>query len=600
MSTAPCFGIDLGTTTSAIGRVVDGNPVLYPVDGAELLPSVVHLSDSGDMVVGQAAVNQELLAPERTIRSSKRHMGTAHTWQVGDRSVTPVEVATAILRKLGDAAEAATGARPERVVITVPAWFTQAQRAATRQAGEDAGYTVERILNEPTAAALAHAHGRELHRKVLVYDFGGGTFDVSLIEQDGPLVEVKASHGDAKLGGDDVDQGLIDYVIERVESEGDAALAGLLRSDAPARLRLRTACEEVKKTLSDEPTATLRAPFLGELDGKPQHLELQIPREELEEIVIPLINRTITCVDQVLADSGATPSDIESLILVGGSTRLPQVWEWLRRRYGLEGDASIPVQRAVALGAAIQAAILDGSRVDGILLDVAPYALSIGVSCGGIPGYPTHFACQVVTPRNAPLPSRHTHLVRTSHPEQERVRLPVYQGSHPHPDHNIILGEVVLEDLPNAPSDQLFRPIAITFHHDLDGMVEITVLDQLAGLSTTGRIAADGSEQAELRAFWLEHAQKHELTLGDDTAAPVQSGADDEGVSDAVMREARDLFHAAYEARDQLAHDHPEIASAIADHVTAGRLAHGMNHRRVCLEHYEALQDLFFEEGIYL
>jgi molecular chaperone DnaK len=592
--TTPCFGIDLGTTASAIGRVVDGAPRLATFDGDTLMPSVVYYPEQGPPVVGQRAVEAEASAPDRVIRSSKRLIGGESRYEAVGRG--PVEVAADLLRALVAGAEQSFGERPQRVVITVPAWFSQVQRVATLEAGAAAGLEVVRLINEPTAAALAHAHGRPQKRRVLVYDFGGGTFDASLVDQDGPLLEVRASHGDVRLGGDDVDSALVQHVLKRVRKH-DPALARAL-TEPPAAARLHQAVEQAKIALCEQASVVLTVPFAAEVRGEPRGLELLLEREDLEDIVLPLLHRTIECVDEVLRAAQCTPEAIDELLLIGGSSRLPLIWKGLRARYGIEGDSSLPPRHAVALGAAIQAAIVDGSRVDGVLVDVAPYAISIGMAAGGVPGYPSHFVCEVITPRNAPLPSRHTALVRTGHPEQERILLPIYQGSHPDPRRNTILGEVVMEGLPHAPHDRLFRPIAIELRHDLDGTVDLTVTDQLSGITGHGRVLRDGVEQAALRERWEAHAREHDLILGDPYEPPPREQG--EPAADPELLEARALCQAVIERESTLHEEHPAVATELLDLARAAALAATMGRRDDCLSRSAALADRLFEEGIYL
>jgi molecular chaperone DnaK len=596
---SPCFGIDLGTTASAIGRVIDGRPQLAVIDGSPLVPSVLLYPAEGPPLVGQAAVNQEALSPERVVRSAKRKMGSEHTWTIDGRRLTPVDVAADLLRALADGAERAWGIRPERVVITVPAWFSQVQRVDTLRAGAQAGLEVVRLINEPTAAALAHAHGRPRTRRVLVYDFGGGTFDASLVDQDGPLLEVRASHGDVNLGGDDVDTALVEHVMSRLKQE-DPDLAAAISEDPRARVQLAQAVEAAKIALSEQASTRLTLPFLVEVDGVPRSVDLTLEREDLEDIVLPLLHRTTACIDEVLSAAKCTPDAIDELLLVGGSSTLPLIWRGLRMRYGIEADASLPPRLAVALGAAIQAAIVDGSRVDGVLVDVAPYALSIGMAAGGAPGYPSHFVCDVITPRNAPLPSRHTALVRTGHPEQTRVRLPIYQGSHPDPRRNTILGEIVMEGLPPAPYDRLFRPIAIEVRHDLDGTVDVTVTDQLSGAVGTGRVMRDGVEQAALREVWEAHARQHKLEFGDPYEPPPRERNEAAPTNDPEVAAARELFQGIISRESTLQTEYPAIVGRLIEVARAGALAATMGRRDDCLAHAATLGDLLFEEGIYL
>jgi molecular chaperone DnaK len=586
MSDTPTFGIDLGTTKSAIGWVRDGVPTLIQVDGDPLVPSIVHVPVDGAAIVGRRAATWLPTSPERTIHSAKRWMGTTHTWTIDGVVWTPVDVAAAILRHLADAAEATTGVRPRRVVITVPAWFSQAQRADTRRAGELAGLEVARLLNEPTAASLAHAHGASIHRTVLVYDLGGGTFDASLVDQDGPLLEVRASHGDTWLGGDDVDDALVSWLLDRLDAAGEPT--AWLRGDPSARAQLRASVERAKITLSSQPTVGVEIP------GRAAQAPLTL--EDLEEVVLPLFQRTLVSVDRVLADAGRTPAQVDRLLLVGGSTGLPLVWRGLRKRYGLEGDAAVPPRTAVALGACVQAGLIDGAQVDSVLIDVAPYALSIGMATGGVPGFPTHLVCEVVTPRNAPLPSRHTLLVRTNHPTQERIRIPLFQGSDPDPRVNVMLGEIAMEGLPPAPINELHRPIAVELRHDLDGQVTVLVIDQLTGRTVEGVVAADGAEQAELRARWEAFARAQDLAFGD----PYLPGASARADGPAHLPQAEACFQQVAAHHEALRATHPEWVDVLMGRVLTGRQALATGDVTAAREIWQTLEDDLFEACVYL
>ena len=606
----PCFGIDLGTTCSTISVVEQGAPRLLAVEGEVLLPSVVSFPAGEAPLVGRPALNRLVLDPERTIRSAKRQMGSEHVWHIDGAEIRPADVGAMVIGRLLDAAEAEAGARPRRAVITVPAWFSQAQRADTRRAGEAAGLTVERIINEPTAAALAHAQGQPVQRQVLVYDLGGGTFDVSVVSQDGPLLEVLASHGDSRLGGDDIDDALVAQVLSRV-AEDDPELSGQIAGSPAARLRLRAAVEEAKIALSGAQQATLRAPFLMDGPSGPVHLELELERAELIAASAPLLERTLQSVDQVLRDAGLEPDEIDELLLVGGATLAPQVWQLLHERYGLEGSHAIPPRTAVALGAAIQGAIIDGSRVHGVLVDVAPYSLSAGAVSIDEHSLQREFSCTVITPRNTPLPSRHTERLFTSHPSQRTIKVPIYQGAARHPGRNVLLSVIEMSDLPPAPAGRPGRPLAVEFRHDLDGMVDITVTDELSGQKGTARLAADGEASAAL------HEEVDELIgdlpLGgeppdeeDGIISWSISGPEDGPVLDVSsgddggdLDEARRTFGAVLAAEAQLRADHPAHVEALLEHARRGRAALAARPGEA-VECYDALSDLMFDAGIYL
>lgn len=601
MSLSPCFGIDLGTTCSAIGVVRDGVPQVLKIDGDELLPSVVSFPRSGPPLVGHTALNALALDPERAVLSSKRRMGSNHHYNFEGRDETPVSVAGHILRRLCEGAKHTIGLRPERAVITVPAWFTQAQRSDTRRAGELAGLTVERIINEPTAAALAHAHGQDIRRRALVYDLGGGTFDVSVVDQDGPVVEVRASHGDSQLGGDDIDLALVDLVLRKL-AMNDRALRDAVDASLAARVRLRLAVEQAKIALSERVETTLRVPFLLEVGGESRHLEMTLTREELNEASLPFITRTLRSVDQVLNDAKLTPRDVDELLLVGGSTLQPLVWHLLHERYGLEGSHAIAPRRAVVLGAAIQGAIVDGSRTDGILVDVAPYSLSVGVSTSASPFSPQHYFSRVITPRNAPLPSRHTETFYTGYREQREVQIPIFQGSSSDPRRNIVLGMIRIDKLDPAPQGQPDRPIRVELRHDLDGLVQITITDVLSERSVKGQIAADGEEQAALRERLEQEWDESGLILGLDE----DPSTDDEPQLSAPTLPASDLadaqlaFTAVLEARDRLEREQPAAAAELIDLAHSGQSAAASGDPDGAIALYDELSDRLFSLGVYL
>lgn len=517
--TTPCVGIDLGTTASALGYVRDGQPRLVPVDGDPLLPSVVSWPEEGPPLVGTPALNRMPIAPAETVRASKRRIGSDHRYPIRDLEVRPQDVAAQILRRLVDACEEQEGFRPDRAVITVPARFTQPQRAATKEAGELAGLHVERLINEPTAAALAHSHGQPQRRTALVYDLGGGTFDASVIRQDGDIVEVLASDGDVDLGGDDFDRILLDQVVAGL-ADGDPGAHEALRGSAGARARLLRAVEQAKIDLSTALTAPVRMPFAAEAGGRPIHVDASIDRDQLLAAIEPLLQRTLGMVDRALSSARLGVRDLDDVLLVGGSSLIPRVWDLLRSHCGTEPSAAIPPRDAVALGAAIQAAIIDGASVEGVLIDVAPWSLSVS----HLDEYQERFLCKVITPRNAPLPSRHTERFFTVHPNQPALRLFVFQGADRNPSRNTILGTLLLEGLPPAPSGTHQREIACEIRHDLDGIATIEARDVLAGLTASVRLASDGDEAASLREEFDEHAGAGGFAMGPAEQVGAESG----------------------------------------------------------------------------
>jgi molecular chaperone DnaK len=365
------IGIDLGTTFSAAAQVRDGVPRILPHGEERIMPSVVGVSPQGTMLVGTPARNQYLLYPERTVRSIKRRMGQEASVSLGERSYTPEEISAIILRELKRSAEAQLGRPVERAVITVPAYFSDAARQATRTAGELAGFAVERIINEPTAAALAYGLDRgDAHQMVAVYDLGGGTFDVSIVELDAGVVEVRASHGNTQLGGDDFDQALVDFLAERFQREHGVDP----RTDRRSLARLTRAAEAAKITLSSEPFARVREEYLLTEGGRPLHLDVEVSRSEFEGLIENLLEGTLQSLDAALQDAGITARDLSCILFVGGSTRIPLVYEMVCAHTGIAPETAINPDEAVALGAAVQAAIIAGEPLEAILVDVTPHS----------------------------------------------------------------------------------------------------------------------------------------------------------------------------------------------------------------------------------
>ena len=373
------IGIDLGTTFSVVGYVQEGKPVILPNGTERLVPSVVGFTPASALVVGTPARNQYVLYPENTVRSIKRKMGTDETVTLNGRAYTPAEVSAIILKEMKRIAELNLGEAVSRAVITVPAYFSDAARLATKEAGELAGFTVERIINEPTAAALAYGLDRADEQQVVaVYDLGGGTFDVSIIELNQGVIEVRASHGDTHLGGDDFDARLMDWLAERFMAEYGAEADP--RANRKALARLTRAAETAKITLSAQPFATVREEYLLEQNGQALHLEDEVSRHDFEGLIHDLLEGTLTAFDQALEDAGLKASDLDKLLFVGGSTRIPLVWEMVAAHTGLEPMVEVNPDEAVALGAGVQAAIIAGEPLEAVLVDVTPHSLGIEVA----------------------------------------------------------------------------------------------------------------------------------------------------------------------------------------------------------------------------
>ena len=471
------LGIDLGTTNSVAAIVRDGRPEIVMVDGRPLLASVVGLSPEGELLVGEPARNQWVMVPERTVRSIKRQMGQSTSVLMANKGYRPQEISAFLLRALREAAKAATGENIERAVITVPAYFNEVQRQATIEAGAIAGLTVERIINEPTAAALAYGLGSEDDVRVLVFDLGGGTFDVSVIEMANGVIDVRATAGDNVLGGDDFDQllavRLADGLLEEHEID--------VQADHRAWARLLRAAEEAKIALSGAPYASVSLEYLAEKDdGTPVHLDKEIRREEFEELIMSSLERTVELVGQALDDAQLGPTDIDLVLLVGGSTRIPLVGELLRECLGQVPQGVVDPDLAVALGAAVQGGIIAGEAIDAVLVDVTPFTLGIATAEFTITGRLRSDRYAPLIQRNTAVPVERSEEFSTIYPQQDVIDVKVYQGEDPVASKNVLLGDFRVEDLqPNEPDGT--TTVTIHFRLDVNGILHVTVMDREHG-----------------------------------------------------------------------------------------------------------------------
>lgn len=466
------IGIDLGTTNSCVAVMEFGKPVVIPnAEGGRTTPSVVAFTKDGEQLVGSAAKRQAAANAKRTVQSIKREMGSDYRVRIDGRTYTPQEISAMILAKLKKDAEAYLGSEVTQAVITVPAYFGDAQRQATKDAGRIAGLDVLRIINEPTSAALAYGldHGRA--QKILVYDLGGGTFDVSLIEIGDSLIEVLATAGDNHLGGDDFDERLAEYVIDTYRQENRINLA----KDPTAVQRIREACETAKKELSAATVATINLPFIATIHGEPIHLYMEISRAKFEEITADLLARTEEPVHRVLADAGVSSSDLGMVLLVGGSTRMPAVRDKVRALTGIEPSGNLNPDECVALGAAIQGSTLSGEVAPGggtdlILMDVTPLSLSVE-TIGGI-------ATKIID-RNTTIPTRRTQIFSTAAPYQTSVEIKVLQGERQFSRDNTVLGTFRLNGIQRAPAG--VPQIEVSFDIDANGIVHVSARDLTTG-----------------------------------------------------------------------------------------------------------------------
>ena len=494
------IGIDLGTTNSAVAIMEGGeSKVIANLEGNRLTPSVVAFTDKGDILVGDPAKRQAVTNPRRTVYSIKRFMGRRHSEvaseekmvpyevvgganeyvkvKAGDKTFTPAEISAQVLRKLKEAAESYLGYKVNRAVVTVPAYFNDAQRQATKDAGQIAGLEVDRIINEPTAAALAYGLQKKKDEKIVVFDLGGGTFDVSVLEVGDEVVEVLSTNGDTHLGGDDFDETLINFIAEKFQKENGIDL----RKDPMALQRLREAAEKGKKELSSSQSTDINLPFITADATGAKHLQMTITRAEFERLVDHLIERCREPVVKALKDAKLSPSQIDEVVLVGGSTRVPKVQELVRKIFDKEPHKGVNPDEVVAVGAAVQGAIIAGDVKDVVLLDVTPLSLGIETE-GGV--------MTVLVERNTTIPTEKKEIFSTAADNQTAVTVKVFQGERKMANDNRLLGQFNLEGIPPAPRG--VPQIQVAFSLDVNGILNVSAKEMGSGKEQKVRIEQSG------------------------------------------------------------------------------------------------------------
>ncbi len=477
MASNKVIGIDLGTTNSCLAIMEGGSPIVIAnAEGFRTTPSVVGFSKDGERLVGNVAKRQAIINPTRTVSSIKRYMGTDHPIEIDGKKYSPQEISAMILQKLKMDAEAYLGEKVDKAVITVPAYFNDAQRQATKDAGKIAGLEVLRIINEPTASALAYGLDKENEVTVLVYDLGGGTFDVSILTLDDGLFEVKSTAGNNRLGGDDFDARVVDFLADEFKMKEGVDL----RKDPVAHQRLKDAAEKAKIELSSLQKANINLPYITATADGPKHLDVDLTRAKFEQLISDLVQKTVEPVKQALKDAGLSASDINHVLLVGGSTRVPVVIETVRSLLGKEPDKTLNPDECVALGAAVQGAVLTGEAKDVVLLDVTPLTLGIE-TLGGI-------ATKLIE-RNTTIPTRKSQIFSTAADNQTSVEIHVVQGERQFARDNFSLGRFQLTGIPSAPRGM--PQIEVTFDIDANGIVHVSAKDLGTGheqsMTITGR-----------------------------------------------------------------------------------------------------------------
>jgi molecular chaperone DnaK len=544
-------GIDLGTTNSELAVYRNGRPeVLADERGRKILPSVVGVTETGELLVGEEARNQFLLYPERTVRSIKRRMGSDGRVHLSGREYTPQEISAIILKRLKETAERSFGRPVRKALVTVPAYFSDTQRQATREAGEIAGLEVARIINEPTAAALVYEAAQHQGKRILVYDLGGGTFDVSIVRIEEGVVEVISSHGNNHLGGDDFDRKIVQHVCEHLKikhgvdvSENPQAMARILRS-----------AEAAKMHLSDHPYARIEEEYLAEKDGKPIHLGHELSRADYEEMITPFIEETLGAIHIALESAHLTSSQVDEILLVGGATRTPLIRTRLGEVFGKQPRGEVDPELCVAMGAAIQGAAIAGTEVSAVLVDVTPY--TFGTSAlhelnGEL--YPYYYV--PIIPKNTPIPVRKSEAFFTVHDDQTSVDVRIYQGENIDALENIKIGEFRIEGLSKAPAG---NPVILDLALDRDGILHVSAREKKTGLErriaidkAVSRYSKDELDEARQRIGALFESEQEALEA-QGAGAHDGSVAADAALDPLLARAAAKLDEAGEEDRAEL------------------------------------------------
>ncbi len=575
------IGIDLGTTNSEVAVVKNGKVIIIEDGGKKILPSVVGLADDDSILVGEAARNQYLLYPQRTVKSVKRLMGQDTEIDLAGVTYSPQEISAIILKRLKLVAEQYLQQPVGKAVITVPAYFSDAQRQATREASEIAGLEVVRMINEPTAAALAYDASHQQQKQMLVYDLGGGTFDVSVVNVEGGIVEVLSSHGNNHLGGDDFDAKIVGHILDHLYETNGFDVS----EDKKALARITRAAETAKITLSDQPYVQINEEYLLEHQGEAVHLSMELSRDTYEAMIEDYINETLDAVHVALQGANFTATDIDEILLVGGATRTPCIRERLFDEFGFEPHGEIDPDLCVAWGAATQAAMIAGEEVTSVLVDVTPYTYGTS-AVAMLDGEQYPFVFFPVIRKNTTLPVSKTEAFQTMHDGQQTVEVTVYQGEHIDALENIEIGKFTVKGLKDVPAGNV---ITLTLSLDLNGILQVSAKEKATGLEKS--IVIENALSA-MQGEALESAKQRVGKLfGQNDKLFTDTGA--EQASDQVREydEARGLIAKAEALFDQVSEEDKEDMSALVEQI---RKALEQHNDAALEEPVEHLQEILY------
>jgi molecular chaperone DnaK (HSP70) len=555
------IGIDLGTTNSEVAIVENGKvTVIADAEGRKMLPSFVGLSEAGEILVGEPARNQYILYPERTIKSIKRRMGENIQVDMAGQHYSPQEISAILLKRLKAVAEDYAQKPIRKAVITVPAYFSDAQRQATREAGEIAGLEVARIINEPTAAALAYEARHEGRKRILVYDLGGGTFDVSVVSIEDDVVEVLASHGNNKLGGDDFDAKIVQHIISHLQAQHSFDIS----ESRQVMARVNRAAENAKRSLSDQPYTRIEEEYLSEKEGAPIHLSLELSRYEYEGMIAEYIDETLEAVHIALSGANLTASDIDEILLVGGSTRTPVVSERLFAEFGVEPQRNIDPDLCVAMGAAIQAGMIAGETVSAVLVDVTPYTYGTS-ALGDLHGGYYPFIFVPIIRKNSPLPVSKTEAFSTVSDRQEAVDIKVYQGEDEDALNNIEVGEFIVKGLRDVPAGNV---ITLTLSLDLDGILHVSACEKATGLEKS--ITINNAIARFQESDMADAKARVSALFGEDAEAPAEEAPASEASEHHAQVKAQALLEKAQRLLEQASDEDREDMIGLIEQIKDG------------------------------